>query len=59
MTPTFEEELDQSSISAVVIENPYSANECVLYPSNATDEKLETMWVLAKDGDYTCLEDMQ
>jgi|AntDeeMetagen285_2_1112576.scaffolds.fasta_scaffold18031_2 hypothetical protein len=49
----------RSELGAVVIDNPRSANECVLYPLDATDEELETMWILAEDGDYTLLEDIQ
>ena len=59
MTPTVEGVSGRSELSAVVIDNPSSANECVLYPSNATDKELETMWILAKEGDYIPLEDSQ
>lgn len=59
MTPTIEEASDRCELDAVVIENPRSANECVLYPSDATDGELETMWILAKGGDYTSLAGSQ
>ena len=55
MISTGEEESGRSELSAVVIDNPNSANECVLYPSDATDEELETMWILAEEGDYSPL----
>ena len=59
MRPTVEAVSGRSELSAVIIDNPSSANECVLYPSDATDEELETMWILAEEGDYTHLEDSQ
>ena len=59
MTPTIEEASDRCELDAVVIDNPSSANECVLYPSDATNDELETMWILATKGDYTPLTDSQ
>ncbi|WP_425499098.1 DUF7511 domain-containing protein [Natronosalvus amylolyticus] len=59
MTPTVEGASGRCELSIVVIDNPNSANECVLYPSNATDKELEKMWILAEEGDYTHLEDSQ
>ncbi|WP_425494334.1 DUF7511 domain-containing protein [Natronoglomus mannanivorans] len=55
--PTSQEVFGRSELDAVVIDNPNSVTECVLYPSNATNEELETMWILAKEGDYTHLAD--
>jgi hypothetical protein len=59
MSATFEEASDRSRVSTVVIENPNTPNECVLYPSNATDHELETTWIIAEEGDYTSLSDRQ
>ena len=59
VTSTDEGASGQAELSVVVIDNPHSANECILYPSDATDEELETMWVRAKEGDYTSLENFQ
>ncbi|GAB7018498.1 DUF7511 domain-containing protein [Halostagnicola bangensis] len=55
MTFTGEGVSGRSELSAVIIDNPSSANECVLYPSDATDEERETMWILAEEGDYSPL----
>ena len=55
MTVTGEWGPGWSGLSAVVIDNPGTVNECVLYPSAATDEELETMWILAEEGDYSPL----
>ena len=57
MSSTFDEASGQSRVSTVVIENPNSPDECVLYPSDANDEELEPMWVIAEEGDYTRLAD--
>ncbi|WP_425498574.1 DUF7511 domain-containing protein [Natrinema salinisoli] len=57
MSASFEDASTQRRVSTVVIENPNSPNECVLYPSDATDEELETTWVPAEEGDYTRLLD--
>ena len=53
------ERVGRSELDAVIIDHPHSANECVLYPSDATDDELETMWILATEGDYTSLVDSQ
>jgi len=42
-----------------MITNIHSDDEYVLYPSDATNEELQTMWVRATVGDYTYLKDMQ
>ncbi|WP_449289384.1 DUF7511 domain-containing protein [Natrinema versiforme] len=59
MTPTIEGASGRGELNAVVIGNPSSVDECLFYPSVATDEELETMWILAKEGDYTPLKDSQ
>lgn len=59
MTPTIESASDRCELDAVVIDNPSSVNECVLYPADATDDELETMWIHAEEGDYTPLADSQ
>ncbi|WP_425607428.1 DUF7511 domain-containing protein [Halomontanus rarus] len=59
MTFTVEGASGRSELNTVIIDNPNSANECVLYPLDATDEELETMWIFAKEGDYIHLEDSQ
>ena len=46
---------DRSELSAIVIDNLSSTNECILYPSDATDAELETMWIVAQEGDYSPL----
>ncbi len=46
-------------VAAVVAENTNSADVCVLYPADATDEQLETTWVRAEEADYTCVEDIR
>lgn len=55
MMDVFEEESGSNAVSAVVISNRNTADECVLYSSDATDEELETMWIRAEEGDYTTL----
>ncbi|WP_449289383.1 DUF7511 domain-containing protein [Natrinema versiforme] len=57
MTPTVEGASGRGELNAVVIDNPSSVDECILYPSVATEKELETMWILAKEGDYTPLKD--
>ncbi|MDF9747630.1 DUF7511 domain-containing protein [Natrinema salsiterrestre] len=52
MSPSFDDASTQRRVSTVVIENPNSPDECVLYPADATDEELETTWVTAEEGDY-------
>lgn len=59
MTPNSEGVPGENRISSVMITNIHSADEYVLYPSDATDEELQTMWVRATVGDYTYLKDMQ
>lgn len=46
-------------VDAVVAENANSADVCVLYPADATDEQLETIWVRAEEADYLCVADMR
>lgn len=58
MSSTEEEDFGRSDLSAIVIENPHSADECVLYPSDATEEELKTVWIRAEGGDYTPLASM-
>ncbi|MDG5821599.1 hypothetical protein [Natronococcus sp. A-GB7] len=43
----------------VLIENSQEADECVLFPENATDEELQTMWVRAEEGSYIHPKDAQ
>ena len=50
---------DRGELSAIIIDNLSSTNECILYPSDATDEELETMWILAEEGDYSPLAQNQ
>ncbi|UHQ97930.1 hypothetical protein HYG81_18900 [Natrinema zhouii] len=51
MTSSSDTPSRKSELTAVVIEN-VNGNACVLYPPDATDEQLETMWILA-DGEET------
>ena len=55
MIPTVGEAIDRCELDAVIIRDPSSVTECVLYPPDATDDELETMWILAEEGDYTPL----
>lgn len=59
MTSSSEEASGRSRVSTVVIENSNSPDECVLYPSDATDEELETVWIVAEEGNYVRLADRQ
>ena len=59
MTHTTKEASDRCELAAVIIDNPNCLNECILYPSNATDNELETMWILAKGSDYSPLADIR
>ena len=54
-TFTGERVFSRSELSAIIIDNLGSTNECILYPSDATDAELETMWILAEEGDYSPL----
>jgi len=47
----------ETGVSDVVIKDPNSVDMCVLYPSDATDEELETIWVCAEEGDYIAIND--
>jgi hypothetical protein len=49
----------QSELLQVLIENSREADECVLFPENATDDELQTMWVLAEEGSYIHPKDVQ
>ena len=53
------EPLSPIEVKAFVAENTNSANMCVLYPADATDEQLETIWVRAEEADYTCVAEMR
>jgi hypothetical protein len=50
---------NQSKLIQVLIENSREADECVLFPEDATDDDLQTMWVLAKEGSYIHPKDVQ
>ncbi|WP_226042446.1 hypothetical protein [Natrinema sp. DC36] len=43
----------------VVIENSPEADECVLFLENATDDELQTKWILAREGSYIHPKDAQ
>ncbi|WP_152424863.1 DUF7511 domain-containing protein [Natronococcus jeotgali] len=49
----------QSELIQVLIENSREADECILFPENATDDELHTMWVLAEEGSYIHPKDAQ
>jgi hypothetical protein len=49
----------QSELLQVLIENSREADECILFPEKATDDELQTMWVLAEEGSYIHPKDAQ
>lgn len=54
MTSSSDDPSRKNGLATVVIENANGANACVLYPPDATDEQLETMWILADEEEtYT------
>ncbi|PCR90584.1 UPF0058 family protein [Natrinema ejinorense] len=53
------EKLSPIEVNAVVTEDANSADVCILYPADTTDEQLETIWIRAEEGDYICVEDLQ
>ncbi|WP_152424862.1 DUF7511 domain-containing protein [Natronococcus jeotgali] len=49
----------QFELIQVLIENSQEADKCILFPENATDDELQTMWVLAKEDSYIHPKDAQ
>jgi hypothetical protein len=49
----------RSELSAVVIENGRGADVCILYPQDASDEQLDSMWILAEGETYTSVDDIR
>lgn len=46
-------------LNQVVIENSRTEDECILFPAKATDDELQTKWLLAKEGSYLHPKDAQ
>lgn len=48
-----------SELNQVVIENSREPDECILFPETATDDELQTTWILAKEGSYLHPKDVK
>ncbi|WP_226042432.1 hypothetical protein [Natrinema sp. DC36] len=50
---------NSSRLNQVVVENSQEANECILFPEDVPDDELHTKWILAREGSYLHLKDVQ
>ncbi|WP_449271947.1 DUF7511 domain-containing protein [Haloterrigena gelatinilytica] len=50
---------DRSELVHVVVENLRKADECILFPGDATEDELQGKWIRAKEGAYVHSEDAQ
>lgn len=59
MTPTRETNTWQNSVSCVVIREADEIDQCIMYPTNSTDEEIKERYVIAEGGGFISLEENQ
>jgi hypothetical protein len=58
--PTADEPLGEEQVCVARIERyDDAADECTIYPAEATAEELPTTWITAKSGSFVSLESMR
>lgn len=55
-TPTDESPID---LDSVTVENEDAPDECALFPREASEDELQTAWIVAHDDGFVSLESMR
>jgi len=59
MTPTTEANIWGNSVSCVVIREADEIDQCIMYPTDSTDEEIKEIYILAEGDGFVSLEDAQ
>lgn len=56
MTPTSEENTRQNRVSCVVISEVDEVDQCIMYPTDSTDQEVKEIYVIAEGKGFISLE---
>ena len=59
MTPTHEANSKEYRVSCVVIREIGEVNQCIMYPTDSTEEEIKERYVLAEGSGFVSLEKTQ
>lgn len=58
MTPTSEENTEQNRVSCVVIREVDELDQCIMYPTDSSDEEIKEIYILAEGNGFVSLENV-
>lgn len=58
MTPTIEENTGQDRVSCVVIREVDEVDQCIMYPTDSSDDEVKEVYILAEGEGFVNLKDV-